>query len=145
MDWINLRIADLRSDPYLDTPPAGRSTWLAVLAFCHEQENGGIIGGAEAWADRRWLQACGVTRREVLQAPRLLHFEAGNLHVEGYPIEKQWQVEAKRLAGKKGGVNRWAKVRAASATGSTSANGSADSTATSTWHGTATRSAYTDV
>lgn len=104
MNWINLEIRTLRSPAYVGSDPTERATWLNVLAFCTEQENGGRIAGAAAWRDRQWQQVCGVTRREVLNASRLLTMDGDTLVVAFYPVDKEEQVRSSRKAGREGGL-----------------------------------------
>lgn len=96
MNWLNLEIRTLRSPEYLGSSPAERATWLNVLAFCCEQENGGRITAARAWKDRQWQQVCGVTMREVDRASKLLSWDGDDLVISFYPLDKQEEVAAKR-------------------------------------------------
>ena len=52
MNWLNINLATLRSPAYLGSTPVERATWLQLLAYCADQENGGCIAGAAAWKDR---------------------------------------------------------------------------------------------
>jgi hypothetical protein len=74
-----------------------------VLGYCIEQENGGCIKVASEWRDRQWQQTAGVTLREVKGASRLLRWEGDDLFVMFYPVEKENEVRAKRVAGSNGG------------------------------------------
>ena len=114
MTWINIFIPNLRSADFCNAEPAARSTWLSILAFCCEQENGGVIEGAESWTDRAWLQTCGVTGEEVRKSAPLVSFENGNVTVWNYPEEKEKEVQLKRKAGKRGGLAKAANRSAAS-------------------------------
>lgn len=109
MHWINLRTDVLRSEPYINTSLAGRGTWLSVLGYCYEQENGGRIPGGGAWPDRRWLQTCGVTLAEIKKAPRLLVIDGTDIVCHGYPVEKDAEMAAKRQGGADGAAKRWAR------------------------------------
>lgn len=114
MTWINIFIPNMRAPEFINSEPAARSTWLSVLAFCCEQENGGVIIGAEQWTDRAWLQTCGVTAEEVRKSAPLVSFENGNVTVWNYPEEKEKEVQLKRKAGKRGGLAKAANKGAAS-------------------------------
>jgi hypothetical protein len=74
-----------------------------VLGYCIEQENGGCIKNASEWRDRQWQQTAGVTLREVRSAGRLLAWDQNDLRVMFYPVEKENEVKAKRIAGSSGG------------------------------------------
>src|SRR5689334_5174723 len=81
MNWLNLEIRSLRSPAYMGSDPVERATWINLLAFCCEQENGGRIVGAKLWRDRQWQQMCGVTAREVNGASNLMRWEGDDLIV----------------------------------------------------------------
>ena len=96
MTWLNIFIPNLRAADFCNAEPAARSTWLSILAFCCEQENGGVIQGAESWSDRAWLQTCGVTGAEVRASAPLVSFENGDLTVWNYPEEKEKEIQRLR-------------------------------------------------
>jgi hypothetical protein len=103
MIWLNLKTTTLRSPEYAGSEPIQRATWLNLLAYCCEQENGGRIDGCGEWKDRQWQQTLGVTLGEVREDCALWHWEDGALCVAFYPTDKQEEVKAKREAGKRGG------------------------------------------
>jgi hypothetical protein len=109
MEWLNLKIAALRSPQYIGSTPIERATWINVLAWCAEQENGGIIQGGATWKDRQWQQTCGVTSREVRSADKLIAAAGEDLHVYGYPTDKQDQVQSRRLQAAEAARIRWEK------------------------------------
>lgn len=109
MEWLNLEVSVIRRPEYVACDPVARATWLNVLAYCVEQENGGRVTGAKAWRDRQWQQTCGVMAREVSQAAPLLKFQGSDLVVLFYPSEKQREIEAKRLAARSTNNQRWAQ------------------------------------
>lgn len=103
MIWLNLKTTTLRSPEYAGSEPVQRATWLNILAYCCEQENGGKIEGCGGWKDRQWQQTLGVTLAEVQDDCALWHWEGETLCVAFYPTDKQEEVKAKRDAGKRGG------------------------------------------
>jgi hypothetical protein len=103
MIWLNLKTTTLRSPEYAGSEPVQRATWLNLLAYCCEQENGGKIEGCGGWKDRQWQQTLGVTLAEVQDVCALWHWEGETLCVAFYPTDKQEEVKAKRDAGKRGG------------------------------------------
>ena len=103
MIYLNLKTATLRSPEYIGTEPTGRATWLNLLCYCCEQENGGVIPGCEGWKDRQWQQTCGVTLAEVREECGLWAWQGSDLAVAFYPADKQAEVQAKRQAGSRGG------------------------------------------
>jgi hypothetical protein len=107
MNWLNINLSTLRSPAYLGSTPVERATWLQLLAYCTDQENGGRIAGAAAWKDRQWQQTCGVTAREVRAAARLVVLEGGDVCVAFYPLEKQAEVQARRIAATDAANRRW--------------------------------------
>jgi hypothetical protein len=103
MIWLNLKTTTLRSPEYAGSEPIQRATWLNLLAYCCEQENGGRIDGCAEWKDRQWQQTLGVTLAEVREDCALWHWDGEALCVAFYPTDKQEEVKAKRDAGKRGG------------------------------------------
>lgn len=107
MEWLNIRTATLRGPAYIGSNPTERATWLNVLAYCVDQENGGRIVGASAWKDRQWQQACGVTLREVRGASKLIQLQDGDVVVYGYSVEKEQEVKERRLQATEAARRRW--------------------------------------
>lgn len=103
MNWLNIETKTLHSEAYIGSDPVARATWLSVMLWCAEQENGGRIVGARSWKDRRWQQTCGVTIKEIDASELLMSWEGDDLVVVGYPTRKEQEVRAKRIAGKAGG------------------------------------------
>ena len=106
MNWLNINLTTLRSPAYIGSGPVGRATWLQVLAYCADQENGGRIRGAAAWKDRQWQQTCGVTAREVRASGKLITFHRRDVRVAFYPADKEALVISNREAGRRGGSSR---------------------------------------
>lgn len=104
MIWINIKTTTLRESEYISASPTQQATWLKLLAYCSEHENGGVIHGAGGWNERAWLFGCGITLDEVRDQCGLWSFNGtGSLAVWNYPVEKELEVVAKREAGKRGG------------------------------------------
>jgi len=103
VNWLNIELPTLRSEEYLGSDPVQRATWLNLLAYCADQENGGVIKDCHDWGGRRWLQLIGVTSDEVLSSSDLWEWKNNALHVWSYPKAKELEVKRKREQGKKGG------------------------------------------
>jgi len=108
MNYLNLHTDTLRSEDYLGCDPTERATWLNLMAWCASQENGGVIKNCAGWADRKWLQMCGITKKEVMLSCSLYSFnDTFDLTVAFYPSDKESEVVAKReiakINGAKGG------------------------------------------
>jgi hypothetical protein len=103
MIYLNLRTSILRAPEYIGSEPTARATWLNLLCYCCEQENGGVIEGAILWKDRQWQQTCGVLLSEVKDDSALWSWDGGNLAVSFYPLDKEAEIQAKREAGRRGG------------------------------------------
>ena len=106
MMYLNIDLSTLRSPEYIGSAPTERGTWLSVLGYCADQENGGRIVGAMTWKDRQWQQVCGVTLREVRATTRLLLIEGDDVIVFGYPVCLESEIVAKREGGRRGGKAR---------------------------------------
>jgi len=118
MNWLNLQTSVIRSPEYVGCDPIQRATWLNLMVYCAEQENGGVIPGAASWKDRRWQQTCGVTKSEVEDKCELWSFDGENLTLWGYPVDKQEEIQRNRDSGSKGGKARTeAKIAAVKANG----------------------------
>lgn len=89
MRWLNIEVSTLRKPELVGYPPAVIGTWLRVLAWCFDQENGGQIVGGAGWGNRLWAVTCGVRSREVRAAGALLRVEGsgalGFFSVELHP------------------------------------------------------------
>jgi hypothetical protein len=103
MIYLNLRTATLRSPEFIGSEPTARATWLSLLCYCCEQENGGMILACSTWRDRQWQQTCGVTLAEVQEDSPLWQWVGQDLSVAFYPKDKEAEVQAKREAGRRGG------------------------------------------
>lgn len=106
MNWLNIEVATIRRPEYVGADPCHRATWWNLLAYCAEQENGGIIENCGEWKCRRWQQTCGVTKDEVQSECDLWDANDGNVTVWGYPADKETEVKAKRKGGSNGGRKR---------------------------------------
>ena len=103
MIWLNLQTATLRSPEYVSSEPTQRATWLNLICYCAEQENGGVIVGSENWKDRQWQQTCGVTLEEVNESCSLWTKRQEGILVAHYPTEMEAATKARRAGGAKGG------------------------------------------
>jgi len=103
MIYLNLKTSTLRAPEYIGSEPTARATWLNLLCYSCEQENGGTITGCAAWKDRQWQQTAGVTLAEVREESSLWQWVGDDLVVAFYPADKQAEVQSKREAGRRGG------------------------------------------
>ena len=121
MNWLNLETKFIRAEEYVGCEPIARATWLNVIVYCAEQENGGRIRNCEMWRDRQWQQTCGVTVEEINKATPLLHWDGDDLVVWNYPADKEREVRDRREASARGGRSKTqAKVEAAKTNGAKS-------------------------
>jgi hypothetical protein len=65
VDWFRVDVAFVLSAEFLALPEAPRAHWLALAAYCAQQENGGVLKGAVAWRDREWSFSAGMRQRSV--------------------------------------------------------------------------------
>lgn len=103
MDWLNIHRSTLAAEQFLGCEPIQRATWLCLMAYCADQENGGRIEGASEWGDRKWQQVVRVTKSEVSESCPLWSWEGGAVVVWAYPAEKEAEVRRNRENGGKGG------------------------------------------
>jgi hypothetical protein len=109
MLYMSLRCADLGAPEFIGAEPVDRATWICLIRYCAEQENGGVIRDCADWKDRQWQQAAGVFLAEVERTCALWIREGKSIRVWAYPIEQQEKYEAARKSGKKGAKKRWGK------------------------------------
>lgn len=129
MNWLNLHSSVLDSPEVVGSDPVERATWLFLLRFCVGQENGGRIEGARNWKDRRWQQLCRVTLKEVEQISELWTWDGDDMLVQFYPVSKEKEVQAKRVAGKATVEKRWPNKKDDEPEAKEPADSSADSSA----------------
>lgn len=103
MDWLNIHRSTLASEEFLGCEPTHRATWLCLLAYCADQENGGTIQGADQWGDRKWQQVVRITKSEAMDVCPLWRWVGPDLVVWAYPAEKEAEVIRNRENGKRGG------------------------------------------
>jgi hypothetical protein len=103
MIYLNLKTSTLRAPEYIGSEPTQRGTWLNLLCYCCEQENGGTIEGCAGWKDRQWQQTAGVTLAEVREECDLWQWDGEALVVTFYPSDKEAEVQSRREAGRLGG------------------------------------------
>ncbi|WP_418171553.1 hypothetical protein, partial [Akkermansia sp.] len=103
MEYMNVPTALFSSPEFIGAEPIQRATWIALLAWCCTQENGGVIEGCRTWGMRRWMQTCGVMDKEVMDGGELYHFDGDDLVVFGYPGGVQKLLERKRVIARENG------------------------------------------
>jgi len=103
MDWLNIHRSTLAAEQFLGCEPIQRATWLCLMAYCADQENGGRIEGAAEWNDRKWQHVVRVTKSEVSESCPLWSWDGGAVVVWAYPTEKEAEVRRNRENGGKGG------------------------------------------
>jgi hypothetical protein len=97
MEFLNLHLPKtLRSPEFIGSDPPCRATWLCLMGYCAETENGGRVIGCRGWKDRKWQQICGVTLREVLAETDLWTWDGDDLLVTHYPIDAETNLRTKR-------------------------------------------------
>ena len=104
MEWLKLDLRTLRSPEYIGSEPTARATWLNLLAYCADEENGGRIVGCEEWKDRMWQQLAGVTHEEVRESSELFTWDGSDLIIWNYPSNTENLVKTRREAGRRGGA-----------------------------------------
>jgi hypothetical protein len=104
MRWLNIEIATLRCPAYIGAEPTERATWLSLLGYCADQENGGRIAECKRWKDRQWQQVCGITQTEAHAVSKLWTWDGDDIVVSFYPLASEAIMQAKREAGRRGGM-----------------------------------------
>lgn len=103
MEFINIPTSLFSSPEFIGAEPVQRATWISLLAWCCEQENGGVINDCRNWGMRRWMQTCGATDQEIGMDCELYRFDGDSLVVFGYPHKIQSTLETKRDTARENG------------------------------------------
>ena len=111
MNWLNLELTTLRSERFLGSEPVERATWLCLMAYCADQENGGVFESCGEWGDRKWMQLVGVTAKEVRAPSDLWSWDGHTLIVWGYPEKKQAEVQRLRDQARNAAAKRWGNAK----------------------------------
>lgn len=106
MNYLNIEIALLRSPEFSGAEPHHQAVWLKLLAYCADQETGGMIRDARKWKPFQW-QYIGIDPAFLEEECPLWRIEVGHLRVWGYPIKQQQEMQKKRKGGKLGNSRRW--------------------------------------
>lgn len=113
MNWLYIHTSKRTAPEFVGSEPIQRATWICLLLYCCEQENGGLIRDCAGWGDRRWMQTCAVTKAEVGASSDLWRREDSSIRVWGYPVQKEAEMKAKREGGRRGGrATTQAKIQA---------------------------------
>ncbi len=105
MNHLNINISKtINSEEFSDSDPVNRATWLCLLAYCAEQENGGVIKDAKSRTDRAWQQLCRITLKELSRKSKLWHWDGDDLVVLHYPKHVEEFAKERRRSGQKGGI-----------------------------------------
>jgi hypothetical protein len=110
MKTLNLNLNVFGSREYIASDNNARGTWIQLLGYCADCENGGRIAGAADFSDTLW-GLVGVTADAVNRANWLVTFDQGDAVVFGYPIDEERIFRAKRAGGKKSGLVRVNNVK----------------------------------
>jgi hypothetical protein len=129
MQYLSIPIAAFASCEFVGEDPVNRATWVTLLAYCAQVENGGRICGCLQWGDRRWQQSCKVTKEEVNRPSALIRWEGNDLVISCYPSAKESEIQAKRAAGIERAALRWNTTQKNHKTAHSSATSSAHSSA----------------
>ena len=103
MKWLNIELKVLRSHEYLGSEPTERATWINLMSYCADHENGGIIKSCSGWGDRKWMQLVGITAEEINTGSDLWKMKDENCIVKYYPKTQEKKVKCNRVNGAKGG------------------------------------------
>lgn len=117
MEWLRIDTATIKGPEFIGATPVQRATWLCLLNYCVEQENGGVIDDCGGWGSRHWMQSCGVMLEEIEDECDLWSLEENiddgskYLVVAFYPIQDQEKCVKLRKRAKDAGLAS-AKARA---------------------------------
>ena len=107
MEWVKLELKLIRSREYIGSDPSARATWVNLLSYCADKENGGRICDCLSWKDRMWQQICGVTLEETRIKTELYSWDGEDLLIRFYPEAEEDLIQKRRAAGRAGASSRW--------------------------------------
>lgn len=107
MRYLTIPISTIRSPQYIGAEPVDRATWLNLLVYCAEQENGGRIENCSEWPSRMWEQLAGVTLAEVKRDCALWRWDGNSIEVFGYPRYSEQMTIARRERAVAAAKQRW--------------------------------------
>jgi hypothetical protein len=99
MNWLNLKISVMSSEGPKGATSAELGTWLRLVCYCAQQENGGTIKAARDWNPRQWMAIIGVTEEEIAASTSLWTWKDDALTIWNYPSDHQERVERLRDIG----------------------------------------------
>jgi len=61
MNWLNIKISQLRSEAFIHATNAQKGQWLELCAYCCTQLNSGRIQNCKNWSPTQWIKITGNT------------------------------------------------------------------------------------
>lgn len=107
MDYLSLDMKDLFGMEFNSASDVEISTWLHLLRYCAQQENGGVIAGARNWSKRAFNGTISVPMDRVEEGSSLWSWEGNDLVVFAYPTALEAGLKNKRIKGKESAEKRW--------------------------------------
>lgn len=107
MNWLNIKIAQLRSEAFLHATNAQKGQWLELCAHCCTQHNSGRIKNSKNWAPTQWIK---ITGSETPDTPcTLWHWHKDDLIVEFFPLFQQEKFIRQQGSAREANRIRWGK------------------------------------
>lgn len=107
VNYLNIKISDLRSEPFLHATSSQKGQWLELCAHCCTQTNGGRILNCKNWSPSTWIK---ITGTETPESPcTLWHWHKADLIVEFYPIQQEMVFLNRRGSAREANRIRWGK------------------------------------
>lgn len=111
MKYLNLPTALCRDEQILRATPEQIGIWFLLLAYCHEQMNGGAIKHCHEWPDAMWQRIAGTTAAVIGQDAPLWHWSSMVLCIHHYNQEAEDAYRKKQRMGKVYVERRWQAER----------------------------------
>lgn len=107
MNYLNIRISELRSEAFLHASNSQKGQWLELCAYCCTQHNSGRIHNCKNWAPMQWVR---ITGTETPETPcPLWHWNRDDLVIEFYPVQQELEYLNKAGSAREANRIRWAK------------------------------------
>lgn len=107
MNWLNIRIADLRSEAFIHATNSQKGQWLELCAYCCTQNNSGRIHNCKNWSPTTWIKITG-TETPDPKCP-LWHWNRDDLLIAFYPAQQQLEYMNRAGSAREANRSRWAK------------------------------------
>jgi hypothetical protein len=107
MKYLNIPVSIGHEHNMLKATHQQIGIWFLLLAYCHEQMNGGSIKACQDWSDEVWIRVAGIRSSDVACDSPLWHHSGMTLVVHFYDTQAEAAYVRKVRMGKEYSERRW--------------------------------------